>query len=106
MAWLYLTGAILTEVAATLSLRVAAQGRRRWYAAVLAGYLLAFTLLALALRQGLGLGVAYGIWAAAGVALTAVAGRLLFGEPLSRLMVLGIALIMGGVLLIELGAAH
>lgn len=106
MAWLYLTGAILTEVAATLSLRVAAHGRRRWYAAVLAGYLLAFTLLALALRQGLGLGVAYGIWAAAGVALTAVAGRLLFGEPLSRLMVLGIALIMGGVLLIELGAAH
>ncbi|MGX5358925.1 DMT family transporter [Kocuria sp. KH4] len=106
MAWLYLAGAILTEVAATLSLRVAADGRSRWYAAVVAGYLLAFTLLALALRHGLGLGVAYGIWAAAGVALTAVAGRLLFDEPLSRVMVLGIALIMGGVLLIELGAAH
>ncbi|MUN63587.1 QacE family quaternary ammonium compound efflux SMR transporter [Kocuria sediminis] len=106
MAWLYLTGAILTEVTATLSLRVAAEGRRRWYAAVVAGYLLAFTFLALALRHGLGLGVAYGIWAAAGVALTAIAGRLLFGEPLSRVMALGIALIMGGVLLIELGAAH
>lgn len=106
MAWLFLTGAILTEVAATLSLRMAAGGRRAWYTAVVTGYLLAFTCLSLALSHGMGLGVAYGIWAAAGVALTAIAGRVLFGEPLTGVMALGIALIMGGVLLIELGAAH
>ena len=58
------------------------------------------------LRQGLGLGVAYGIWSAAGVALTAVASRVLFKEPLTLVMILGLGLIMGGVLLIELGAAH
>jgi small multidrug resistance pump len=52
------------------------------------------------------LGVAYGIWAAAGVALTAVIGRLLFKEPFTWLMGLGILLIVGGVLCIELGAAH
>lgn len=52
------------------------------------------------------LGVAYGIWAAAGVALTAVASRFLFGEPLTRRMLAGMGFIVIGVLLIEFGAAH
>ena len=51
-------------------------------------------------------GVAYGIWSAGGVAVTAIASRLLFGEPLTRTMVAGIVLIMAGVLLVELGSAH
>ena len=42
---------------------------------------------------------------AAGVALTAIAGHLLFGERLTWLMALGIALIIGGVLLVQAGAA-
>ena len=37
MAWLFLSVSILTEVAGTLSLRMAARGRRRWYAAVAVG---------------------------------------------------------------------
>ena len=49
------------------------------------------------------LGVAYGTWAAAGVALTAIGSRVLFGEALTRRMAVGIALIMVGVLLLELG---
>lgn len=106
MMWVFLIGAIITEVAATLSLRVASEGKSGWYAAVGAGYVLAFTLLTLALRQGMSLGVAYGIWAAAGVALTALGTRVLFKEPLTPVMVLGIAFIGGGVLLIELGATH
>ena len=52
---------------------------------------------------GLGLGVAYGVWAATGVALTAVGSRLLFDEPLTPLMGAGLALIIVGVLLVELG---
>ncbi len=106
MAYLFLAGAVVSEVAGTLSLRVAVGGRRRFYAAVVASYLLAFTLLALTLDAGLGLGVAYGIWAAAGVALTAIASKVLFAEPLTPVMAAGIALIMVGVLLVELGAAH
>ena len=106
MAWLFLTGAILFEVSATLSLRVAATGRKAWYIAVGLGYLVAFTMLVLTLANGMPLGVAYGIWAAAGVALTAVLSKILFKEPLTGLMGLGIILIVGGVLLIETGAAH
>lgn len=103
--WAFLAGAILSEVTATLSLRVAAKGRRRWYAVVVTGYLCSFTLLTLTLRHGMGIGVAYGVWAACGVALTAIAGKVLFREPLTWVMGLGIVLIGGGVLLIELGGA-
>ena len=106
MMWLLLTAAILSEVSATLCLRVASQGKSIWYAAVGAGYLLAFTLLSLTLDQGMSLGVAYGTWAAAGVALTAVGSRILFKEHLTPVMTLGLGLIIAGVLLIELGAAH
>ncbi len=109
MEWLFLGGAILTEVAATLSLRVASTTKRSpygWYAIVGVGYLAAFTFLSLALGAGMPLGVAYGIWSAVGVALTAVFSRVFFRESLTGLMVLGIILIIGGVLLIELGSAH
>lgn len=105
MAYLLLAAAILFEVSGTISLRLAIDNRR-WYAAVAVGYLVSFTLLGLALAQGMPIGIAYGIWAAAGVALTAVLSRFLFKDPLTWLMSLGIALIIGGVLLIELDAPH
>ena len=105
MNWIFLIGAIVFEVFGTISLRMAVD-KKLWYAGVAVGYLLAFTMLSLALAAGMALGVAYGIWAASGVALTAVMSRFLFKEPFTWLMGLGIILIVGGVLLIELGAAH
>ncbi|MTD12899.1 QacE family quaternary ammonium compound efflux SMR transporter [Nakamurella sp. YIM 132087] len=105
MSWLYLVLAILCEVGATMSLRASGGLReRKWIPAVVGGYVAAFVLLSFALGHGMALGVAYGIWAAAGVALTAVLARWLFREPLTRVMALGILLIAGGVLLVELGA--
>lgn len=106
MQYLLLLGAIASEVVATLTLRVAAHGRPRLYALVAVGYVAAFSMLLGSLRQGMPLGIAYGIWAAAGVALTAVASRFLFKEPLTRRMLGGIGFIMVGVLLIEIGAGH
>lgn len=106
IAALLLAGAILTEVAATLSLQAAVRGSRWWYAPVGAGYVTAFSLLSGALAQGMPLGVAYGIWTACGVALTAVLGRVFFGQRFTWVMALGVALIIGGVLCIELGATH
>lgn len=52
------------------------------------------------------LGVAYGLWTACGVALTAVLARILFKQSLTWLMSLGVIAIMCGVVLVELGAAH
>ncbi|MDA2890796.1 SMR family transporter [Mycolicibacterium sp. BiH015] len=104
--YLLLAAAIGCEVTGTLALRVAARGRVAFYAVVVVGYALAFTLLWASLRHGMPLGIAYGVWAAVGVALTAILSRLLFDEPLTRKMLGGIALIVVGVLLVELGAAH
>lgn len=108
MIWILLSAAIVCEVAATLCLRMASVegAKRMWYFPVAAGYLLAFTALGLALAHGMPLGVAYGIWAAAGVALTALVSHWLFKEHLTRTMLAGIALIIAGVLLVELGARH
>ncbi|PRY13471.1 DMT family transporter [Kineococcus rhizosphaerae] len=103
--WGLLAGAVGSEVSATLALR-AASDRPSWYALVVVGYVAAFVLLAAVLRRGTAIGVAYGLWAASGVTLTALAGALLFAEPLTPLMLLGIALIIGGVLLVELGSRH
>lgn len=106
MRWLFLSGAIGIEVAATLGLR-ASDGlrRKRWLPLVLGGYALAFLLLGLALREGMPVGVAYGTWAATGIALTAILARLLFREPLTRTMGVGILLIAAGVLTVELSAS-
>jgi len=108
MGWLFLIGAIIFEVVGALSLRMASTGKRnkKWFIGVALGYLAAFSMLVLVLNTGMALGVAYGIWAAAGVALTAILSKIFFKEPLTLIMSIGIALIVGGVLLIEVGAAH
>jgi small multidrug resistance pump len=105
MTWLFLASAILCEVTATLALKRALD-HPALYAAVATGYVAAFVLLALTLKQGLGIGVTYGIWAACGVALTAVASKVFFDEPLTNLMLIGIAFIIAGVLLVETGASR
>ena len=102
-AWLALGGAIVSEVSATLALRQALN-HPGFYVIVGIGYALAFILLSLTLKASMPLGVAYGLWGALGVALTAVLSMLVFGEPITVLVALGIALIMAGVLLVEVGA--
>ncbi|QNF94834.1 MULTISPECIES: DMT family transporter [Janibacter] len=103
--WLLLAAAIVCEVAATLSLK-AALDRPVLYAVVVAGYVASFGLLAVALRRGMPLGIAYGIWSACGVALTTLLSTLLLDETFTPLMGLGVVLVIGGVLLVETGAPH
>jgi small multidrug resistance pump len=100
MTWLILLGAIVAEVAATLSLK-GSQTHPAFYGVVAVGYVVAFACLTLVLKRGLALGVAYGIWGAGGVALTAVLSWLVFDEALTPVMIVGIALVIAGVLLVE-----
>ncbi|GAT11805.1 cation transporter [Mycolicibacterium novocastrense] len=101
--WALLAGAIIVEVAATLSLR-ASQDHSAWLLVVVGGYIAAFTFLTLVLRAGVPVGVAYGIWGAVGTAGTAVLAAVLFGDPFTWPIVAGIGLIIAGVLLIEFGS--
>ncbi|MBM7412425.1 small multidrug resistance pump [Clavibacter michiganensis] len=103
MRWLLLGAAIVSEVVASLALQAAVEVPG-WYALVVAGYLTAFWFLTRVLKAGMAVGVAYGIWGASGVALTAIGATVLFGQPLTGLMILGLVLIVGGVLLVELGS--
>ncbi|WP_205618187.1 DMT family transporter [Haematomicrobium sanguinis] len=108
MMWLALAGAIIFEVTGTMSLR-ASEGfkKRAWIIPVVASYVVAFSLLSVVLSLGMPVGIAYGIWAAVGVALTAIIGRLIFKEPLTWIMGIGIVLIGLGVMIVELGSqAH
>lgn len=101
--WLFLAGAIVVEVAATLSLRASDGFRRKiWLIPVVGGYLAAFALLSVSLSLGMPVGVAYGVWSACGVALVALLGKVLFAEPLTWVMGLGIGFIIAGVVTIEL----
>lgn len=104
MKWVLLGLAIVLEVTGTLSMR-ASEGFSRLGFTLLtvAGYVGAFWCLATVLKQGMPVGVAYGIWAGVGVALVALFGKLVFGEPLTPVMWLGFLLIIAGVWLVESG---
>jgi small multidrug resistance pump len=107
MPWLFLAGAIITEVIATTALKLS-EGFTRLVPSivVVVGYIAAFGMLSQALTRGMAIGVAYGVWAAAGVALVAVAGAVFLGESMTWVQVGGIVLVIAGVLALELGATH
>ena len=105
MTWVLLCLAIAAEVGATLALRAHAGSRRPvWVWATAAGYVASFLLLGLVLAAGLPVGIVYAVWAALGVAATALLGRTLFGDRLPPVAVVGIAVIVAGVALLEVGA--
>jgi small multidrug resistance pump len=103
VTWLFLALAITTEVAATLSLK-GATAVPALYVVVVLGYIASFVFLTFVLKRGMALGVAYGIWGATGVALTATLSTLIFREAFTVMMGLGLVCIIGGVLLVENGS--
>jgi small multidrug resistance pump len=107
MPWLFLAGAILSEVVATTFLKLS-EGFTKLVPSivVVVGYVAAFGMLSQALTRGMTIGVAYGVWAAVGVALVAIVGATFLGESMTWVQVGGIALVIAGVLALELGAAH
>jgi small multidrug resistance pump len=105
--WIWLAGAIVAEVSATVALRLS-EGFSKLGPSVIVvlGYGFAFFALSQALTRGMAVGVAYGIWSAIGVAAIAVIGAAFLGESLTWVQVGGIALVILGVLALELGSTH
>ncbi|WP_197319646.1 multidrug efflux SMR transporter [Saccharomonospora sp. NB11] len=102
--YVLLAAAIVAEVTGTVSLKYA-DGFTRLVPSVIVAvaYGTAFYLLSLVLKAGMPVGVVYAIWSAFGVALVAVIGALFLGERMNVTMIAGLVLVIGGVVLLELG---
>ncbi len=96
-SWLYLALAILSEVAGTVSMKLS-QGFTKMLPSVLLfvfyGVSLALTNLAL---KRLDVSVVYAVWSGLGTALIAAIGFLWFEEPVTAVKIASLALIILGV---------
>lgn len=101
MPWLILGLAIVAEVIGTSFLK-ASDGFSRLVPSliVIAGYGAAFFLLSLTLKS-IPVGVAYAVWSGAGIALIAVIGWFAFDQRLDAPALFGMALIIAGVIVIN-----
>jgi small multidrug resistance pump len=106
LAWLYLALAILSEVAGTTSMKLS-EGFTRpgWIAGIAVFYGVSIFLLTLSLKE-IDVSVSYAIWSGVGTALIALIGVAVFREPLTALKMVSLALIVAGVVGLNLGGAH
>jgi small multidrug resistance pump len=108
-AWLSLAVAILAEVIGTSALKASEGFSRLWPGMlVIAGYATAFYFLSLTLRR-MPVGIAYAVWSGAGTVLIALIGAVAFRQKIDLAGGIGIALIVAGVLVLNLlprGSAH
>ena len=103
----FLSLAILLEVAGTTSMKLSDGFSRFWPSALIfVCYALSFTALTIALKR-IDLGVAYAIWAGLGTALIALISSMFFDESFTWLKAVSVALIIIGVAGLNLaGAGH
>ena len=107
--YVYLLIAIVAEIIATSSLKASEQFTKLWPSVlVAAGYLTAFYFLSLTLKK-MEVGIAYALWSGIGIVLVSVAGAVLYKQKPDLPAVIGMALIICGVVVINLfskNAAH
>ncbi|MFB7735642.1 DMT family transporter [Streptomyces sp. NPDC056112] len=106
MGYVMLAGAIAAEVAATTAMKYSEGFSRLGPSLItLLGYVVSFVLLAQTLKS-VSIGTAYAIWSGIGTAAIAALGLVFFGERMDLAKVAGIVLIIGGVVVLNLGGAH
>ncbi|WP_169449938.1 DMT family transporter [Pontibacillus halophilus] len=109
MGYLYLSLAIISEVFGSTMLKLSSMPNVSKFLSVGGvgvGYLLAFFFLQRTLIY-LPLGLSYAMWAGVGTALTVLVGILLFKEPLNLYVILGVIMIIGGTVVLNVGGgAH
>lgn len=100
--YLLLGISIVAEVVATSALK-SSQGLTRLGPSALAvlGYCVAFYLVSKVMNH-MATGVVYAVWSGLGIVLISLVGWLLYGQKLDLPAVVGMAMIMGGVLVIQL----
>ena len=103
--YLYLILAVAAETVGTTALQASQQFTRLVPSVlVVLGYGLAFYLMAQTLRV-MPVGIVYAIWSGLGIVFIAAIGYMVFGQKLDLPALLGIAMIVGGILVIHLFSA-
>ena len=94
--------AVVSEVTATTALKFS-EGFTKLVPSLVAvaGYGLSFYLLSLSLKV-IPIGTAYALWSGIGIVLTVIIGMVLWREQMDWARGIGIALIIGGILIINL----
>jgi small multidrug resistance pump len=107
MAWFLLSIAIVAEIAGTLMLKASDGLSKLWPSlGVAVGYAIAFSLMAISLKK-LEVGITYAVWSGVGIMGAAIGGVIFFDQHLSKLNIIGMAIIIVGVVVMNLGgAAH
>ena len=101
-AYYYLAIAICAEVIATVSMKaVKGFSTPLPLILVIVGYATAFWMLTLVVRT-IPVGVAYAVWAGMGIVMVSVAALFIYGQTLDLPAMLGMALIVLGVVVIQL----
>ena len=107
MTYLFLLCAIFAEVVATSLLKSTEGFTRLWPTVIcLVGYAVSFALLALSISRGMQTDVAYALWSAIGTAAIVLIAVLFLGSSVSVAKVVGVALIIAGVVTLNLVGAH
>ncbi|WP_192631675.1 SMR family transporter [Lysobacter sp. OAE881] len=101
-SWLSLLVAIVAEVVATTALK-SSEGFTRLVPSVVVviGYGVTFYFLSLTLKS-VPVGIAYAVWSGLGVVLITAVAWALYGQKLDAWAILGMALIVSGVLVMNL----
>jgi quaternary ammonium compound-resistance protein SugE len=100
--WIYVLVAGILETGWALGLKYSEGFTRPVPSALtLIGAVVSFWLLALAMKT-LPVGTAYAVWVGIGAIGTAIAGVILFAEPVNAQRVAGILLILGGIIALKL----
>jgi small multidrug resistance pump len=102
LTYIYLILAVAAETVGTTALQASQQFTKAAPSVlVVISYAIAFYLLSLTLRT-MPVGVVYAMWSGLGIVFIALIGYLVFGQRLDWPAVLGIAMILGGILVIHL----
>ncbi|MFB7495855.1 DMT family transporter [Streptomyces sp. NPDC056161] len=106
MPYVLLALAIASEICATSCLKLT-EGYTRLLptVAVAVGYVVSFILLGRALKD-IPVSVAYAVWSGVGTAAVAAVGAVAFGESLGWPQWLGIALVIAGVVVLNVHGGH
>ena len=100
--WIFLCVAIIAEVIATSALK-SSEGFSKPIASVIVvlGFIIAFYCLSLTFKT-IPVGIAYAIWSGVGIVLVTIIAWIVFDQKLDVWGIIGIALIMSGVLVLNL----